>query len=160
MAKLWTRNDLSQHLEHLGVSRGDVVMVHADLRAIGPMLNGPVTLVQALQDAVGQSGTIIAYTDWNAGCEAVIDAEGRVPAHLKREIEPFDPAHSRARRTYGTFPEFIRTTSGALRSANPGASFAAVGARAQWITSDHALQYGYGEQSPFARACAPQMAKC
>ena len=38
-----------------------------------------------------------------------------------------------------------------LRSGNPGASCAAVGAKAAWLTADHPLDYGYGEGSPFAK---------
>jgi len=34
---------------------------------------------------------------------------------------------------------------------NPGASVAALGAQADWITVDHPLDYGYGEGSPFAK---------
>jgi aminoglycoside 3-N-acetyltransferase len=48
-------------------------------------------------------------------------------------------------------PEFLRTTPGALRSANPGASVAALGARAGWMTADHPLDYGYGPGTPLAR---------
>ena len=47
--------------------------------------------------------------------------------------------------------EFVRTTPGAKRSGNPGASVAAVGAGADWFTADHPLDYGYGEGSPFSK---------
>jgi aminoglycoside 3-N-acetyltransferase len=51
----------------------------------------------------------------------------------------------------GVFPEFLRTTPGARRSANPGASITAIGARADWLTADHRLDYGYGPGTPLAR---------
>ena len=45
----------------------------------------------------------------------------------------------------------LRTTPGARRSGNPGASMAALGGRAEWFTADHALDYGYGPQSPLGK---------
>ncbi len=63
----------------------------------------------------------------------------------------FDPAASRAVRDNGILAEFIRTTPGARRSGNPGASVAAIGARADWLTADHPLDYGYGPGSPLAK---------
>ncbi len=51
----------------------------------------------------------------------------------------------------GIIAEFVRTTPGARRSANPGASVAALGRLADWITADHPQDYGYGEGSPLAR---------
>ena len=45
-------------------------MVHAAMRTVGRLLNGPDpligALIGALLDAVGPRGTILAYTDWEA----------------------------------------------------------------------------------------------
>jgi aminoglycoside 3-N-acetyltransferase len=66
-------------------------------------------------------------------------------------VLPFDPHASRATRDNGALMELVRTLPGAVRSANPGASCAAVGAKAAWLTANHPLDYGYGEGTPFAR---------
>src|SRR5690606_941318 len=58
---------------------------------------------------------------------------------------------SRAMRENGALMELVRTLPGAHRSASPGASCAAIGEHAAWLTADHSLDYGYGEASPFAR---------
>lgn len=115
------------------------------------MLGGPDTLIGALRDAVGPSGTIMAYTDWDAGYEDLLDAQGRVPDAWRAHVPPFDPATSRAVRDNGVLPEFLRTTPGALRSGGHGASVAAIGARAEWLTADHPIDYGYGPGSPLAK---------
>jgi aminoglycoside 3-N-acetyltransferase len=47
--------------------------------------------------------------------------------------------------------EVIRRWPGAVRSANPGASMAALGARASWLCAEHPLHYGYGPGSPLAK---------
>jgi aminoglycoside 3-N-acetyltransferase len=94
---------------------------------------------------VGPQGTIIGYTDWQSEDDIVHLPE------MREHIPPFDPLASRSIRDVGFFPEMLRTTPGALRSANPGASMAAIGGKAAWFTADHALDYGYGPQSPLGK---------
>ncbi|WP_300007688.1 aminoglycoside 3-N-acetyltransferase [Pseudonocardia sp.] len=149
-----TRAALRADLERLGVAPGHDVMVHAALRRVGPMLNGPDALIGALLDAVGPDGTVLAYTDWDARYHELLDGEGRVPQRWRPHVPPFDPSASRSIRDNGALPEFLRTTPGALRSGNPGASVAAVGAGAGFYTADHPLDYGYGAGSPLARLVA------
>src|SRR5690606_32622734 len=96
-------------------------------------------------DAVGPGGTILGYCDWQVEDEVLARPE------LREHIPPFDPVASRSIRDNGAFPELLRTTPAARRSASPGASCAALGARADWFTSDHALDHGYGPRSPFGR---------
>jgi aminoglycoside 3-N-acetyltransferase len=119
-------------------------MVHAALRALGPVVGGADTILAAMRDVVGANGTVLAYCDWQG--QAEIDAGAR-----REDVPPFDPVSSRAIRDNGFFPELLRTTPGALRSANPGASIAAIGGRAAWFTADHPLDYGYGPGSPLAK---------
>lgn len=145
---MWTRQALAQHCAELGLVRGDAVLVHAGLRAVGPILGGPDTLIAALGDVVGPQGTILGYCDWQFEDAVLERPEWR--AHMV----PFDPAASRAIRDNGAFPELLRTTPGALRSASPGASCAALGGLAAWFVADHALDYGYGPQSPFGKLVA------
>jgi aminoglycoside 3-N-acetyltransferase len=121
------------------------VLVHAALRKIGPILGGPDTLIDALTDALGPGGTILAYCDWQ------LQDEVRDNPELREDIPPFDPLRSRSIRDNGAFPEMLRTTPGAKRSGSPGGSMAALGGRAEWFTADHALDYGYGPQSPLGK---------
>lgn len=151
---LHTRSGLGQDLVRLGIGQGDTVMVHAAMRRVGRALNGPDALIGALLDATGPDGTVVAYTDWDAAYEELVDGDGRVAASWREHVAPFDPLRSRARRGNGILAEFIRTWPGALRSGNPGASVAAIGAQAQWITADHPLDYGYGEGTPLAKLVA------
>jgi aminoglycoside N3'-acetyltransferase len=46
-------------LRDLGVNMGDVVMVHASLRGIGPVVGGADGVVSALETAVGSLGTVV-----------------------------------------------------------------------------------------------------
>jgi len=146
-----TSADLMRDLHRLGVAAGDIVMVHAACNRIGPVLGGPDAVIAALRDAVGPAGTLMAYLDWEADWEQLVDDAGRTLPEWRPHVLPFDPARTRAARQNGTLPEFLRTTPGARRSGNPGASVAALGAKADWLTDDHPLDYGYGPGTPFAR---------
>lgn len=150
-SRYWTRHLLHQQLEAIGLQSGDVVMVHAGLRLVGPMLNGPDALIGAILDVIGGTGTLLCYVNWDQQYEDALDERGYVPADLKPSIPPFDPRTSRASKDHGAFAEFVRTTPGASRSLNPGASVVAIGHRAEWFTAAHPLDYGYGPDSPFAR---------
>ncbi len=149
-----TRAGLRADLERLGIGPGDTVMVHAAMRRVGRLLNGPDALIGALLDATTGTGTVVAYTDWDAPYDEVLGPDGRVVPAWRPHLPPFDAAASRAAREYGVLPEFLRTCPGARRSGNPGASVAALGARADRLTADHPLDYGYGEGSPLARLVA------
>lgn len=140
-----TRTSLAADLRAIGVAPGDAVLVHAALRQVGRVIGGPDTLLSAMQDVVGAEGTVLGYTDWQ------IDDFGRDYLEFLEDVPAFDPERSRATRDNGFWPEMLRTTPGALRSGNPGASMAAIGGRAAWFVADHALDYGYGPQSPLGK---------
>ena len=145
---MWTRQALAEQLAALGLERGDSVLAHAGLRSVGPILGGPDALIAAIGDVIGRDGTLLAYCDWQ-GEDTILD-----DPDLRAHIPPFDPARSRSTRDNGAFPELLRTTPGARRSRNPGASMTALGGRADWFTADHALDYGYGPQSPLGKLVA------
>jgi aminoglycoside 3-N-acetyltransferase len=151
-----TRNVLVADLRKLGIVAGDVVMLHASVKAIGWIVGGPDTVIQALLDVVGQEGTLMMYVSWeDSPYELARWPKNWQKAYLE-ECPPFDPATSRAYRKWSILTEYLRTWPGAFRSSNPDASCAAVGARAQWITESHSLQYGYGPASPLAKLCEAQ----
>jgi aminoglycoside 3-N-acetyltransferase len=140
-----TRTSLARDLVAIGLTDGDAVLVHAALRKVGPIIGGPDAIIDALVDVVGSAGTILGYCDWQLADE-VRDDEG-----VREHIPAFDPERSRSTRDNGFWPEMLRTTPGARRSANPGASFAALGGEAEWFTADHAMDYGYGPRSPLGK---------
>jgi len=149
-----TRASLREDVERLGVRSGDAIMVHAAMSRVGRVLNGPDALIGALLDASGPDGTVLAYTDWDARYDELLDQDGRVAEEWRPHVPPFDRSASRAAHDNGILAEFLRTWPGSHRSGNPAASIAAVGARAEWFTADHPLDYGYGEASPLAKLVA------
>ncbi len=146
-----TRASLRRDLDRIGVSPGNTVMLHAAMGKVGPLLNGPDALSMALLDVIGPEGTMMVYTDWDSVHDDLMDDDGRVLPEWRNHVPGFDPKASRAVRINGIIAEFVRTMPGAHRSNNPGASVAAVGKRADWITAKHPQDYGYGEGSPLAK---------
>ena len=151
-----TRSSLRADLKTLGLKPGDAVLVHAALRKVGPVAGGADMIIAALRDAVGPQGTILGYADWQGMDGALADDAVFNDPAIRPDIPPFDPKTSRATRDNGAFPELLRTTPGALRSGSPGASCVAIGGRAEWFVADHALDYGYGPDSPFGELVAAE----
>lgn len=156
--RLHTRQDLAHGLRSLGLRSGDLVMVHSSMRSVGPIVGGPNEMIEALLESVGHSGTVMMYVDWEDGAQGYTKTDCETPLSPDQmDAWPaFDARKARADRSYGILPEFLRTWPGAVRSVNPGASVAAVGARADRICADHPLDYGYGPGSPFAKLVQAQ----
>jgi aminoglycoside 3-N-acetyltransferase len=135
-----TRSSLTADLVRLGVQSGDLLMVYAGVRSIGPVTGGVNVIVHALLDVIGPAGTLAAYVDFEAFYQG---AEEEVPV--------FDKRIAHAARDHGVLHETLRNWPGALRSDHPDAGVVAIGNRAEWLTADHPFQYGYGEGSPFEK---------
>ena len=147
----FTRASLRDDLSRIGLRAGDTVMVHAAMSKVGPLLNGPDALSNAILDVVGPEGTMLVYTSWDSVHDDLLDDEGRVVPKWRDHVPGYDQQASRAVRMNGIIAEFVRTMPGARRSANPGASVASVGKLADWITADHRLDYGFGEGTPLSK---------
>lgn len=150
-----TRGTLTRECAALGLGPDDVVMVHASLRAVGPVLGGPTEVVAAVIDAVAPDGTVMAYL----GCDSPYDDLGRglYSADDERFIREHCPAFDRhgspANREFGAFAEFLRKHPAVRISDHVGARMAAIGGVSRRLTHEHALNFGLGEGSPLARLC-------
>lgn len=148
-----TKSRLVHDLMRLGVERGDTLMLHTSIKRIGWIVGGPNVVIDALLDVLGDTGTLMMYVAWEEGPYTMEGwSEARRQAYY-RECPPFDPATSRAYRAWSILTEYLRTRPGARRSANPECSMAAVGAKAEWLTADHPMNYGLGKNSPLDRLC-------
>lgn len=146
-----TARTLSSDLRALGVRSGDVVMLHASNKSLGFVAGGSQAFVQALLDVVGPGGTVVVPTHSPDNCDPAGWLHPPVPEAwwpvIRHEAPGFDPARTPS-RWMGVIAETVRTWPGALRTDHPQVSFAAVGAGAADVTSNHRLDDGLGEQSP------------
>lgn len=152
---LYSRVQLTEAFRALGVRAGDVIMLHASVRAVGPAAGGPDTIHLALSDALGPEGTILMY----AGCPRYVDELGRgnlsagQEAEVLEKLPAFDPATSRAARDHGILTEFLRTYPGTHHSQHV-ARFIARGRRATELLEPTPWDYAFGYGSALDRLVA------
>ncbi len=145
------KSDLIYDLHTLGVAPGDTLMVHSSMRAVGKVLGGVNTMLEALLDTLRPQGTLMMYAGWNDD-GYYMDEWAADEQRLFAEHGPvFDPATAHAVRDHGVLVETFRTWPGTLRSANPTANIIANGVGAATLLADHPLRYGYGAGSPFEK---------
>ncbi|QNP73377.1 AAC(3) family N-acetyltransferase [Streptomyces roseirectus] len=151
---LVTRASLADDLRALGVKEGETLLVHSSLSSLGWVNGGAPAVVQALLDALGPAGTLTVPTQSGDLTDPAHWQSPPVPEswwdEIRATMPPYDP-RTTPTRGMGAIPEAVRTWPGALRSAHPHTSFAAIGPHAAHLTADHALDCQLGERSPLAR---------
>lgn len=118
---------LTGELYALGVRPGDVLMVHASLRAIGPVEGRAAGVVRALEDAVGSTGTLLM----NLGARDDYDwvstrPESERPA-LLAQAPVFNALTTPADPDVGVLAEVFRKLPGTLVNDHLDARFGARG---------------------------------
>jgi aminoglycoside 3-N-acetyltransferase len=152
-----TRQSLAADLRALGIRTGQVLLVHASLRRLGPVQGGARAILAALRDAVGLEGTVAVATGTAGNSDTsrlyLARTAGMTAEQISRyqaAMPPFDQATSPS-EGMGRIAEQVRTTPGAVRSAHPQSSFAALGPMARKLMDGHAIDCHLGESSPLAR---------
>ena len=151
-----TREALVADLRTLGVRPGQTLLVHASLSAIGWVDGGPATVVAALRDSVGETGTVVTptitpenSTTSRAHLKLIAGKSAQEVEEYRAQMPAFDRQLTPAPGA-GRIAEALRTTLGAVRSDHPQSSFAAIGARAARLMASHRLTSHLGEESPLA----------
>lgn len=146
-----TRSRIVADLRSLGLTAGQTVMLHASVKAVGWVVGGPDVVLDALLEALTPQGTLMMYVAWEDGTYELAEWPAEKQQAYLAECPGFDPSTSRAHRKWSILTEYIRTRPGACRSGNPEWSMVAIGAKADWLTKDHPLQYGAGPGSPLEK---------
>ncbi len=148
-----TQSSLQDDLSALGLKPGMTVMVHSSLGQVGWTLGGPVTVIRALLEVLGERGTLAmpAETPQIEDPDAWNDPRVKPEWHeeIREHLPLFDPATTPT--SMGAIPEAFRTFPGTLRSDHPLASVCANGRQANEITREHALEFCEGKESPFEK---------
>lgn len=151
---LVTRDTIAEGLRELGVRPGDILLAHSSLSSLGWVCGGPVAVVQGLLDVLGPDGTLVVPTQSGDLSDPALWSSPPVPEEwwetIRASMPVYDPGTTPSRGV-GVIPETVRTWPGALRSAHPHTSFAALGPRAARIVEGHAPDCRLGERSPLAR---------
>lgn len=151
------RAEIRSDLSMFGLPVGSTYLIHSSLRRVGPLVDGPATLTEALHDVLGPRSTIVVptFTARNSTTTRRFRRlmAGMTPEQIAVEeakIEGFDRSTTPA-QDVGAFAEFIRRRPEAVRSDHPQTSFTALGPAATELTRDHALDCHLGERSPLAK---------
>jgi aminoglycoside N3'-acetyltransferase len=127
-------SQLVDALRELGVALGDVVMVHASLRAVGPVVGGAAGVVAALDASVGPTGTLLMTLGDGGPADQLFDAWS----------SPADPDN-------GVLAEVFRTSPGTVVSDHPEGRFGARGRLADAFVRGVPWDHYYGPGSPLER---------
>jgi len=148
-----TVDSLHMELKSLGVSEGDVLIVHSSLSSLGEVIGRQESVVKALLRAVGNEGTVVmpAFTWENDDPDNYENPP--VPTELKgifrENMLPFDKDTTPVFvKGIGIIAEYFRTYPKTLRSNHPYVSFTANGKLAQEIVAQHVLTPSQGIDTP------------
>jgi aminoglycoside 3-N-acetyltransferase len=149
-----TRDSLEHDFRAVGISEGMTLAVHSSLSSMGYVTGGPVAVILALEDVVGESGTLAMPTHTGDLTDPANWENPPVPESWHDQIRENVPAFQKDLSPswgVGAIPECFRKQRQVLRSDHPIVSWAAWGPRASIVTGTHQLAMSQGESSPLAR---------
>ena len=147
-----SRAELASGFRELGVLPGDTIMLHASVRAVGPIAGGPDQIHLAIKDALTSDGTLMMY----ASCPEGYDDVGRghlTPVEERALIDkqpPFDAYSAKAARDNGALVEFFRSFPGSRVNNHP-ARFVVWGRHAEHLISEQPWDFAFGRGSALER---------
>lgn len=155
-APMVTSGQLVRDLRRLGVEAGQTLLVHASLRSLGWVDGGAAAVVDALRKAVGEEGNVVVPASTEVNSMTSRAHRARIAKMSPDEVKSYVtemPAFDRDTTPSGggAISEAVRTSEGAIRSAHPQSSFAAIGPDADYLMGDHQRESHLGEESPLAK---------
>jgi aminoglycoside 3-N-acetyltransferase len=150
-----TRTSLAEAFRGAGLQAGMHILMHSSMKGIGGWICGDAeAVIHALMDVITPDGTIMMPTFNANNTDPQYWKHPPVPAEwwttIRAETPPYDPLVTTT-RYMGVIPENFRRYPNVLRSSHPITSFAAWGKHAEYLTSVHPLEAGFGDESPLGR---------
>lgn len=125
-----TKQKIVSDLQESGIKKGDTIIFHASMSKAHWICGGPVTVILALQELVGESGNIVMPAQTGQLSDPAKWENPPVPESwwkiIRRETPPFDPLVTPT-RGMGVIAETFRTMPDVERSFHPYHSFCAWG---------------------------------
>lgn len=149
-----TAQSLADELRRCGMANGQTVIVHMAMSKLNWVVGGAQAVLMAFLDVLGETGTLMMPTHTLDNTDPSEWQHPPVPKSWWQVIRDHMPAYDPLRTptiNMGAVPELLRTYPGAIRSAHPMTSFAAIGANAAYLTNNHPLGCETGDESPIGR---------
>lgn len=130
--KSYDESEINTQLAQIGISQGDVLLVHTAFSKVKPVNGGPRGLIDILIDYLGEHGTLV------------------MPTMSYKDEQVFDPLTTPCKDEMGILADTFWRLPDVRRSDNHGA-FAAYGQYADQITASHPIDVPHGLNSPVGR---------
>lgn len=138
-----TKQDITDAMRRLGVTQGDLLMVHSSYKSLGPVEGGADAVIGGIEAALGKEGTLAFATLCQTDAKSL-----RSSWYMDKPTD------------VGYLNEYFRKLLYVYRSNHPSHSAAARGKQAYELTFEHTA-YGYhlspwgndlfAESSPWAK---------
>jgi len=142
---------LAGDMRRLGVVAGDVLMIHASLRRLGPVEGGANGVISALDQAVGSKGTLLMVLGARDDVSWVNERPEDERPGLLAGTPPFDHRITPADPDVGVLAEVFRVYPGTKVNDHPEARFAARGRLSEALIVSPPWDHYYGRGSPLER---------
>lgn len=117
------KEDLIRDFISIGIQPGNMLLIRGDLGAVGRVVGGANTFIEALLELLGPEGTIVSLAFTGA-------------SFLKKP--KIEDAFFTGKKSYaGALPNAMLAYPNAKRSRHPMCSYVAIGKHADHITADH-----------------------
>lgn len=148
-----SKQEILQQLETLGIQKGMVLLVHANVQRLGYIIGGAQALIEALMEVVGYDGTLVVPSFTPELLDPAC-CDHRVSREYWKDVRsfalPFDKKLT-SPSEHDTFAMQFLRNEGVIRSYHPLYSFAAWGKYAKVICNRHPLHFGLSKDSPLGK---------
>ena len=128
------KNKIISNLQHLGITGGDIIMVHSSFRSLGKYGLSPEIIISAFLETIGECGTLL------------------MPALSYEQIPNNVHSTSDTPSNVGALAEYFRLRKGTIRSLHPTHSVCGVGPAVKELFKDHRNDSTpCGDFSPFSK---------
>ncbi len=125
-----TRQNIMAGLRRMGLCEGQKLFVHSGTSVFGHVVRGSQTIVEAIMEVIGPTGTLMTLPDYGLAYRGDVDLR-KPPPTLS-----------------GAVPRVHRSMPGTKLSLHPSHPVAASGPHAEELTRDHHLESTFGIGSP------------
>lgn len=133
---LVARYDVKQAVTDLGITRGDVVLVHSSFKSLGEVIGGAETVIKGFFDVISDEGTLVFPTFTQ-----------------KNYLQAYETWHIDKESDTGYLTNYFRKRAGSIRSDQATHSVAAGGKLAEFLTKTHGhthKRFGNAGDTPFS----------